>query len=81
MMSVITGNMDTITSYFDEILIVKSEELKQLYVQKSEKRKMTHMNNDIDYHSKTTLNSIEKEKDRKLKSSKNYKKTQAYGNV
>ena len=73
--------MDNITLYFDNILNMKSEELKQLYIQKSEKRKMTHVNNGIDYHSKTTLNSIEKEKDRKLKSSKNYKKTQAYGNV
>lgn len=64
---------------FDVILENKSKELELLA--KSKSKKLTSTKNDVDYTSKTTLNKINVEKDRKLKMSKAYKKQELENNI
>lgn len=63
------------TSQFDKILTEKNEEMKQLYdIKMSKNKKMNIDVNTIDYNSKKTFNNIQSCLDKKLKSSKAYKK-------
>lgn len=64
---------------FDVILENKSKELELLA--KSKSKKLTSTKNDVDYTSKTTLNKINVEQDRKLKMSKAYKKQELENNI
>lgn len=73
--------MESLNAKFDEIMSEKKTVLQALAVAKSEKRKMTASvtdNEDIGYFAKNTLSKIALEQDRKLKSSKAYKKNQEY---
>lgn len=64
---------------FDVILENKSKDLELLA--KSKSKKLTSTKNDVDYTSKTTLNKINVEQDRKLKMSKAYKKQELENNI
>jgi hypothetical protein len=66
--------MEEIHKKFHEMLEYKKNELCELA--KGKTRKMTNVskNDDINYSVKTTLSKINAEQDRKLKSSKAYKK-------
>lgn len=73
--------MESLNAKFDEIISEKKKVLEALALTKSEKRKMTSPikdNADIGYFAKNTLSKIALEQDRKLKSSKAYKKNQEY---
>jgi|OM-RGC.v1.033236863 hypothetical protein len=75
--------MEYLNKEIDEILVNKTEELNNILKLKLEKRKMTDVDNIdvIDYHSKSTLGKISAEQDRKLKSSKAFKKQSDYANI
>ena len=75
--------MDGLNAKFDKILAEKIAILQDMAMTKSEKRKMTAPvtdKEDIGYSVKNTLSKIALEQDRKLKSSKAYKKNQEYVN-
>jgi hypothetical protein len=60
---------------FNELIMRKTEEVKELYLNKSNRnKKMTKDPAEIDYNSKKTLNLINAALDKKLKSSKAYQK-------
>lgn len=60
---------------FDELIMRKTEEVKEIYLNKSNKnKKMTKDPAEIDYNSKKTINLINAALDKKLKSSKAYQK-------
>uniref|UniRef100_A0A6C0IZX1 Uncharacterized protein n=1 Tax=viral metagenome TaxID=1070528 RepID=A0A6C0IZX1_9ZZZZ len=64
---------------FVEILNRKIKEIEEMYILKTEKKKMTVSDPEkIDYYSKKQLNAINTELDRKYKASKAYKKLQEY---
>ena len=64
---------------FVEILNRKIKEIEEMYILKTEKKKMTVFDPEkIDYYSKKQLNAINTELDRKYKASKAYKKLQEY---
>ena len=64
---------------FVEILNRKIKEIEEMYILKTEKKKMTVSDPEkIDYYSKKQLNAINTELDRKYKASKAYKKLQVY---
>lgn len=64
---------------FVEILNRKIKEIEEMYILKTEKKKMTVSDPEkIDYYSKKQLNAINTELDRKYKASKAYKKIQEY---
>jgi hypothetical protein len=71
--------MEHMNHKFDVILENKSKELELLA--KSKSKKLTSTKNDVDYTSKTTLNKINVEQDRKLKMSKAYKKQELENNI
>lgn len=76
--------MDSLNAKFDKILAEKIAILQDMAMTKSEKRKMTAPvtdKEDIGYSVKNTLSKIALEQDRKLKSSKAYKKNQEYVNA
>jgi hypothetical protein len=71
--------MEELNNKFNNILEIKSKELELLA--KSKSKKLTSTKNDVDYTSKTTLNKINVEQDRKFKMSKAYKKQELENNI
>lgn len=68
-----------INTEFENVMDKKTKEIEELYIIKTEKKKMTVTDPEkIDYYSKKTLNAINTELDRKYKASKAYKKLQEY---
>jgi hypothetical protein len=75
--------MEELNREFDELLARKTTEMNEILNLKIKNGKMTDNNkiDIIDYQSKSTLNKISAEQDRKLKSSKAYKSQQDYANI
>ena len=68
--------MDGIYTKFDDILEIKRKQLQESYTNMKERKKMTSGTNidDVPFNAKSTLAKIHAEQERKLKSSKAYKK-------
>jgi hypothetical protein len=68
--------MDGIYTKFDDILEIKRKQLQESYTNMKERKKMTPGTNidDVPFNAKSTLAKIHAEQERKLKSSKAYKK-------
>ena len=70
---------EDINQTFLEILNRKIKEIEEMFILKTEKKKMTVSDPEkLDYFSKKQLNAINTELDRKYKASKAYKNLQAY---
>jgi len=75
--------MEELNREIDELLAKKTTEMNDILNLKIKNGKMTNVNkiDIIDYQSKSTLNKIYTEQDRKLKSSKAYKNQLDYANI
>jgi len=70
---------EDINETFLEILNRKIKEIEEMYILKTEKKKMTVSDPEkLDYFAKKQINAINTELDRKYKASKAYKNLQAY---
>jgi hypothetical protein len=70
---------EDINKTFLEILNKKIKEIEEMYILKTEKKKMTVSDPEkLDYFTKKQINAINTELDRKYKASKAYKRLQEY---
>ena len=74
--------MEQLNEKITNILSNKYDQIKKEYHEKEQNRKMTNIDKKdiIDYNTQKTFTKIKQEQERKLKSSKTYKKINNYNN-